>query len=101
MSVSHHSFDLTSPVLLQQSFVSTSLLQRMQATDCSKLVVQMKERAAEDKSKRFFIRDGNVESVERDRGAGGSRDSSSEEGSYESSGEVESEESEYSVDIRD
>ena len=72
-----------------------------QRAEHRKLVVQMKERAAEDKSKRFFIRDGNVESVERDRGAGGSRDSSSEEGSDESSVEVESEESEYSVDIRD
>lgn len=73
----------------------------IQRDEHRKLVVQMKERAAEDKSKRFFIRDGNVESVERDRGAGGSRDSSSEEGSDESSVEVESEESEYSVDIRD
>ena len=50
-----------------------------QRAEHRKLVDQMKERAAEDKSKRFFIRNGQVESVERDRGAGGSRDSSNGE----------------------
>ena len=67
-----------------------------QRAEHRRLVSLVKRQAEEDKSRRFFISDGEVQSVKRVSGAGG-RDSSS----GESSGEEESEESEYSVDIRD
>ena len=41
-----------------------------QRVEHRQLVTLMKKRAAEDRSRRFFIRDGQVQSVERDQGAG-------------------------------
>ena len=41
-----------------------------QRVEHRQLVTVMKKRAAEDRNLRFFIRDGQVQSVERDQGAG-------------------------------
>ena len=61
---------LRNNVRLKKVFVSTdrTIAQRVQHRQ---LVTQLKEQAADDKSRRYFIRNGEIQSEERVQGEGG------------------------------